>query len=882
MIEHIQQATEEGKTLIVEQKVASVAGSASDTSLSGFACGDEPIRTPGSIQRHGFLLLLDEEAKAIVGASENVEEMLGISWKLILGTAVETVLEEDVLAALRAPGLENEQAGTLTYLGSFPLRHYVYSVVTHRAGDRRILEFERIDRLVRPELMNAVITNFVERLSKLKTEAELYRAITQQVLDLTGVNRVLLYSFNEAGHGTVLAEESDGTLPSFLGLRFPDGDIPKQARALYLLNTVRIIPDSAYVPSPLHLLGSKDAPVDLSMALLRSVSPVHLQYMRNMGTAASMSISIVCEGRLWGLISCHNATPRSVPYLVRSACDLLTKLVGTLLTGLRTTDRLVKKVQFHAVQRRILTQMAAENDYLAAMQAQMASMVEVTDAAGVALIIDGVCELAGETPAMVDVLRLGEWMNQDSEMELFSSRELGLTLDWANSIRDVASGVLAIRISNVKKSYVIWFRPEQVRAVSWAGEPGNSRHHGHGLQPRDSFEAWKVLVYGQSEEWSEMDLESARDFRAAVMTINLKRAEEAAELSESRFTQLTHSLPNLVWTSDDEGQLGYVNDRWLDQGLGHEGVWFERSRVAEEDQERCLELWGAATRDGTAFDVEVRMRCGPQREERWNLVRAAPFLHANGTRAGWVGTCTDLTDRHERELALKLTEKLALTGRMTSVIAHEINNPLEAIVNLLYLLQQEVSEKEPARSYIALAESELQRISGITKQTLRWSRDGIKKAEDGTADMLFDDVLRLLSGKIRNREVGVTVSGGKTPLFGVISQLQQVITNLLANAIDAVPIGGRIWMIAKPSIDGIEIEVRDEGSGMSEETQRKIFQPFYSTKGDLGNGLGLYISLEIVEQHGGTLTVSSQIGSGTRVKFALPGRATSLPQFTSA
>jgi light-regulated signal transduction histidine kinase (bacteriophytochrome) len=849
------------------------------TMMNTTACEDEPIRIPGSIQRHGFLLLLDERAKRVVGASENVEEMLGVPWKLIVGTPVETILEREVLAALRAPGLDEEQPGTVTYLGSFPVRHELYSVVTHRTGSRRALEFECIDRLVRPELMNVVITNFVGQLSKLRTEDELCRAITKQVLDLTGVNRVLLYSFNEAGHGTVLAEESDGTLPSYLGLRFPDGDIPKQARELYLLNTVRLIPNSTYIPSPLRTLSSEEGtPVDLSMAILRSVSPIHLEYMRNMGTAASMSISIVCEGRLWGLISCHHATPRSVPFLVRSACDLLTKLVGTLLTGLRTTDRLVKMVHFHAVQRRILTQMAAENDYVAAMRAQMTSMAEVTDAAGVVLIVDGVCEVAGETPALADVLRLADWMNQVPDMELYQSRELGVELGWADAIRGVASGMLAIRISNVKQSYVIWFRPELVRAVSWAGEPGSPSREKRGLEPRTSFDAWKVLVRGQSEPWSDMEIESAREFRAAVMTINLKRAEEAVQLSESRFKQLTHALPNLVWTANDDGLLSYVNERWRDQGLGDEGRWFEGGRVVEEDLGRCVELWDEAIRQGKAFEAEVRLCCGPDHAKRWNLVRAAPFLRANGMRAGWVGTCTDLTDRYERELALKLTEKLALTGRMTSVIAHEINNPLEAITNLLYLLRDEVDGKGPAKSYIAMAESELQRISGITKQTLRWSRDGIQKAEHGTAALLFNDVLKLLAGKIRNREVSVRVSGNDTPVFGVITQLQQVLANLVSNAVDAVPLGGRVWLSAGPSGSGVEIEVADEGSGMNEETLRKIFQPFYSTKGDLGNGLGLYISQEIVERHRGQLTVTSDVGLGTRVRIQLPRQ---LPQSNS-
>ena len=173
--------------------------------------------------------------------------------------------------------------------------------------------------------MNSVITNFVATLSKLNGETELLRAITRQVKDLTGFwDRVLLYRFDQAGHRTVLTEENNGTLPSYLDLRFPASDIPKQARELYVLNTVRIIPDATYVPSPLRASVQNTVEgLDVSMSLLGRVSPIHLQYMRNMGTLSSMSISIVFDGKLWGLISGHHATPhsRSIPGTqVRAIC----------------------------------------------------------------------------------------------------------------------------------------------------------------------------------------------------------------------------------------------------------------------------------------------------------------------------------------------------------------------------------------------------------------------------------------------------------------------------------------------------------------------------------------------------------------------------------
>ncbi len=842
------------------------------------SCEDEPIRTPGSIQQHGFLLLLDEREEQVIAASENAEEFLAFPLKLILGASLDTILDREVLASLRAAIHFNGTSDVLTFLGSFKMRDELYSVVTHRVRDKRVLEFERLDHLVSPELMNSAITNFVATLSKLNGETELLQAITRQVKDLTGFDRILLYRFDEAGHGTVLTEENNGTLPSYLDLRFPASDIPQQARDLYVLNTVRIIPDATYVPSPLRAATQRQVEsLDLSMSLLRSVSPIHLEYMRNMGTLSSMSISIVCEGKLWGLISGHHSSPHSVPYLVRSACDLLTKMVSSQLVAFRTASKLAQMMHFHGVQRRMLTHMAAENDYVAAIVSQMDDLVQVTDADGAALIIDGHCELQGQGPGEQAVQRLAAWMDAQPELLLFESRHLKQEIEWADEISDVASGLLAIRISDVRQSYLMWFRPEVVRTVNWAGEPpqqndeGGNGNRRKSLHPRESFKLWKELVHGQSTPWTEMEIESARDFRNALVTISLKRAEEAVELSEARFRQLTHALPSPVWTSDDDGQLTYVNQKWRDQGLDEYGRWYEKARLSPEEEARCSQQWKTSVASGTPFEAELRFRADSEGIERWNLVRSIPFVRADGSRAGWVGTCTDLTDRRDRETALRMAEKLALTGRMTSVIAHEINNPLEAITNVLYLMVQEMQGNASALNYLDMAHNELERISGITKQTLRWSKESIQHAEFGTAGALFEDVVRLFAGKIRNRQISVMIEGGEsTRFYGVIGQIRQVMANLVSNALDASSPNSRIWFAAASHERDIEFTVRDEGVGMNEETRRQLFHPFFSTKGDLGNGLGLYISKEIVERHGGRLEAESTLGVGTTMRLSLP------------
>jgi light-regulated signal transduction histidine kinase (bacteriophytochrome) len=837
-------------------------------------CEEEQIRIPGNIQPHGFLLLLDDRLEHIVAASESTEEFLEVPLTLILGALVEVVLKREVLGALKAQANSKEVLGSQAYLGAFQMRGKLYSVVTHRVGSERILEFERLEELISSELTNQVFTNFVSKLNKLRDERELCQALTEQVKKLTGYNRVLLYRFDEYGHGTVLCEETDSVLPSYLDLRFPASDIPPQARDLYLQNTVRIIPDAMYLASPLRAINQRPiATLDLSMSILRSVSPFHLEYMRNMGTMSSMSISIVSEDKLWGLVSGHHAEPRMVPYLVRSVCDLLTKLVCTHLTSFRSSANLKKMVHFHAVQRRMLTHMAAENNYVAAIAEQMGDLIEITDAKGAALVMEGHFKVFGQTPAEEEIHKLAAWMDGMPDLEVFESRHLGKHIEWAEAFSEIASGLLAVRISYIRQGYIMWFRPEVIRTVHWAGEPKKLDHTNKGLNPRQSFETWKELVRGRSNPWTEMEIESATDFRGAVMTVSLKRAEEAVQLGEARFLQLTNALPHPVWTSDDEGLLTYVNQKWLDQGLGRLGRWYEEDRLVLEDRQRSEDLWKIAVAHGISFELEVRFRSPSETVERWNLVRAIPYLRADGSRAGWAGTCTDLTDRRQRETAIRMTEKLALTGRMTSVIAHEINNPLEAIINLLYLLGGRVKGDEVARDYIGSAEAELQRISGITKQTLRWSKESVQKAEYGMASELFRDVVQLFAGKIRNRQVIVTIEDGEDVRFyGTVGQLSQVMANLLSNAIQAVAVGGRIWLGATSSDEAMQIVVRDNGSGMSQETLGNLFQPFYSTKGELGNGLGLYISREIVERHKGSITAESELDVGTTIRISLPTR----------
>lgn len=288
-------------------------------------CDREPIHIPGTIQAHGFLLALtadvhDQHRVAI--ASENATFYLQRPLQAILDADLWVLLSPDLKGSF-TEGLLAETKGSdfarfigTTELDSSDGDRRRFQVVGYRVNDLIVLEFELNEHSASQGKLNAGVATFVASLEEVRAPLTLCQAVTSQIRELTGYDRVLLYQFDEQGHGRVLAEDRNDRLPSYLGLQFPGTDIPRQARELYVQNRIRIIPDVEYQPSPLMAATSWQSapPLDLSLSILRSVSPVHRDYMRNMGTASSMSISIVSRGKLWGLISGHHAEPRSVPF----------------------------------------------------------------------------------------------------------------------------------------------------------------------------------------------------------------------------------------------------------------------------------------------------------------------------------------------------------------------------------------------------------------------------------------------------------------------------------------------------------------------------------------------------------------------------------------
>jgi light-regulated signal transduction histidine kinase (bacteriophytochrome) len=502
------------------------------------ACEREPIHIPGSIQPHGVLFAVSQADMTLTHASANAASVFGIDPVSILNKPFNDALPE-IAALLEAETAEPTPLGTARFIRTVALRtvegETAFDAVVSRSDGHLVLELEMVpDNAVSSiDALYPTLRRFVEELQGASTLDRLCQLAASDIRRMTGFDRVLIYRFDQQWNGTVVAEDRNEALPSYLDLRFPASDIPAQARELYRRNRIRIIPDANYTPVPIQ--SHDPAPLDLSNSILRSVSPVHLEYMRNMGTPASMSISILRDGALWGLISCHNSEPKRVSLPVRNACDFLTQIFSLQLEARENTMLAESRMRLGTIQTRLLAHMAAEETFIDGLVHHPADLMMLAGARGVAIVSDAHCWCMGETPDESEVKALHGWLSRHHQEDLFATDRLAELLPEAGVYAREASGLLSISISKMHSSYILWFRPEIVQTVKWGGNPEKPVQEEAGtlrLHPRRSFEIWKETVRGRSLAWDQSEIEAVKELRNAIVGIVLRRAEEMASLAE--------------------------------------------------------------------------------------------------------------------------------------------------------------------------------------------------------------------------------------------------------------------------------------------------------------------------------------------------------------
>jgi light-regulated signal transduction histidine kinase (bacteriophytochrome) len=478
-------------------------------------CATEPIRLPGAIQPHGRMAVIAADSGRLLAHSANWPSQQAV---------------HEALATLPVDTGRLQHGRSPAWVGSLPIDGRSHDVAAHRQGDQVIVEYEPAGPAASLHApIYTVARDLLPQVQQADSVVALCELVAREMKRLTGFGRCLAYRFDADGHGEVLAERLDPGYDSYAGHRFPASDVPAQARALYLHNHIRLIPDAHYDPVPLVPAQSDVDPstTDLSFAGLRSVSPVHLEYMRNMGTLASMSVSIVSRGRLWGLISCHDHAPRHLSFQTRVACEHLGRLLSLQIQAQEDNSEVAQRLALHQRVLKLVALMAETDGTLQRLAAPEMALPDLADAEGAAVVLNDTCWTTGRTPDADRVRQLAHWIAARGE-EVFCSDRLPEVYGAGESLLPACAGVLAISISQVHRHVVLWFRPELVRTIQWAGDPRKTLPAQGRIHPRQSFASWQERVRGRSAPWLQAQQAAVGELRQALLSLVLRRAEEMA------------------------------------------------------------------------------------------------------------------------------------------------------------------------------------------------------------------------------------------------------------------------------------------------------------------------------------------------------------------
>jgi light-regulated signal transduction histidine kinase (bacteriophytochrome) len=535
-------------------------------------CDREPIHIPGAILPHGAMLVLDSASLEILQGAGDAQGLLGAPIAELLGRSADALFTPQQIAMLRDLCADSKLIKprhlldpALRVANDRPLDASV-----HRSGDLLVIEFEAADAADRfANAPLAAVQDMLEGIDGAGPLHEFCQAAADRLRRVIGYDRVMVYRFMPDDSGWVIAESREPRLNSFLDLHYPASDIPVQARALYLRNWLRLIAQVDYLPAPLtpSLNPRTGDPLDMSQATLRDVSPIHREYLRNMGVGASMSISIISEGRLWGLIACHHYSPRRLPRHLRAVCEIFGRLFSHELEIREHAREVEERIAGRAVLSKIVEGLASEEDYAEGLVKFSPSLIEYISAGGAAirasrgggvvLLVNRDVRLLGATPAEEQIAALGEWLAARLDKTgVFVTDRLGELWPPAREFAAIGSGLMAISISREPKDFIMWFRPEIVETVSWGGDPSRPKGpgpNGDRLTPRKSFEVWKQEVRGRSSAWTDAEREAALDLRVALLDIVVRRLradererDRLREHEELLMGELDHRVKNAL------------------------------------------------------------------------------------------------------------------------------------------------------------------------------------------------------------------------------------------------------------------------------------------------------------------------------------------------
>lgn len=695
-------------------------------------CERELIHLAGSVQPHGVLLELSATELVVLQVSGNAASLLGIEPDALLQQTL-AVLGGDVAGRVAEWQRNSDLREPVVLQCRLGPAQRPFDCALHRlANGGLVLELEPSTSApagaqlhdLPPDVMAVILSDAMQRFGAAPTIGVLADSVVEVIRNLTGYDRVVVYKFDPDGHGKVISEARHPRLESLLGHRYPASDIPHRARALYLLNRLRMLVDVDATQSP--LLPAQPpltvAPLDMSMCQLRSMSPIHLQYLRNMGVTATLSASLVREGQLWGLVAAHHYTPRYLRRTVRAAAELLAEVASTRISAIENYAHAQVALMVRRLEQRLIEATSIEGDWRYALFRNPRTLLQPLEATGAALFCEGEVLTAGETPSTPELRALLAWVQDQPQPSdaPFSCSSIAQKNPALSSLTPTASGVLAVPLSNNSPDWLIWFRKEQLQSVTWAGEPSKSMvaNNPLELEPRRSFAAWSEIVRGTAVPWTPTELALARgigialvDIIAQVHAVRLLIAEH--QLVQIRGTVAGSREPVLV--ANAQGRAVFANDALVavrgsavDREVPIEALFtnapaisqaLEQMRTSKHGWRRELDL---STSSGSAVPMDVH---------------AEPVSGRDGKLLGFVLRLVDLREARRADTArLNLETALRLAAVNSPAEADEV---ISAILTNASLAAMDIADARggvPVAPLLRELEDSTRRATGLYVQ----------------------------------------------------------------------------------------------------------------------------------------------------------------------
>ncbi|ARS35441.1 GAF domain-containing protein [Pontibacter actiniarum] len=489
-------------------------------------CGSIPLHLVNLIQPHGVLLVLDKEELRIKQVSENVEQHLAIAVDELLEQPFSSYLPDlqyqDLLYKINSGNSQEKIPFSLTL--QLQGREQDFIALVHPEQEHVLVELE--ENAASSDKSFIGIYQHIKYITTLLKQASTTSATAQLAADelkkFTGFDRVLVYQFDPQWNGIVVAQAKEDDMDDYMDLRFPASDVPKQARDLYFKNPYRLIPTRDYKPQRLIPIVNPITQrfTDLSDCNLRSVASVHLEYLANMQIVASMSLPLIVDNKLWGLISCHHKTAKNPSYEQRSGMELLAGIVSAQLAGKERESAILLRAQLRSIHAHLLEQLYNSQNFVEGLLSGSVTIQDLLSLTGAAVLYEGNVWTSGDTPGEQELRELVSWLRRNRSEKIIATATLPQEYAHSRIYKDVASGLVALPINPEQGEYILGFRPEVLQTVNWGGDPKKAiqmEDDGKTYHPRNSFATYKETVKYTSLPWQEEEIEAAAVLRSAVL-----------------------------------------------------------------------------------------------------------------------------------------------------------------------------------------------------------------------------------------------------------------------------------------------------------------------------------------------------------------------------